>query len=67
MTNLAAEQPSPCATPVALRALIESRRAVRRFTVTPEDAGLARHDISAIRGGDADENANALRALLDAQ
>lgn len=32
MTNLAAEQPSPCATPTALRALIESRRAVRRFT-----------------------------------
>ncbi len=39
--------------------------AVRRFTVTPEDAGLARHDISAIRGGDAEENAAALRALLD--
>ena len=32
MTNLAVEQPSPCATPAALRALIESRRAVRRFT-----------------------------------
>lgn len=39
--------------------------AVRRFTVTPEDAGLSRHDISAIRGGDAEENAAALRALLD--
>ncbi|MDQ8028321.1 MAG: anthranilate phosphoribosyltransferase [Brevundimonas sp.] len=39
--------------------------AVRRFTVTPEDAGLSRHDISAIRGGDAEENAAALTALLD--
>ena len=39
--------------------------AVRRFTVTPEDAGLARADIADIRGGDAEENAAALRALLD--
>jgi anthranilate phosphoribosyltransferase len=39
--------------------------AVRRFTVTPEDAGLPRADISAIRGGDAEENAAALTALLD--
>lgn len=39
--------------------------AVRRFTVTPEDAGLPRADIAALRGGDAEENAVALRALLD--
>jgi anthranilate phosphoribosyltransferase len=39
--------------------------AVRRFTVTPEDAGLPRADHAALRGGDADENAAALRALLD--
>jgi anthranilate phosphoribosyltransferase len=39
--------------------------AVRRFTVTPEDAGLPRADIAALRGGDAEENAAALRALLD--
>ena len=39
--------------------------AVRRFTVTPEDAGLPRADISAIRGGDAETNAAALTALLD--
>lgn len=32
--------------------------------VTPEDAGLPRHPISAIRGGDAFENAAALRRLL---
>ncbi len=39
--------------------------AVRRFTVTPEDAGLPRADLDALRGGDAEENALALRALLD--
>ncbi|WP_298099360.1 anthranilate phosphoribosyltransferase [Brevundimonas sp.] len=39
--------------------------AVRRFTVTPEDAGLLRADLAALRGGDAEENALALRALLD--
>ena len=39
--------------------------AVRRFTVTPEDAGLPRADLDALRGGDAEENAAALRALLD--
>jgi len=38
---------------------------VRRFTVMPEDAGLPRADIEALRGGDAEENAVALRALLD--
>jgi anthranilate phosphoribosyltransferase len=39
--------------------------AVRRFSVVPEDAGLARAPIEAIRGGDAAANAAALRALLD--
>ena len=39
--------------------------AVRSFTVTPEDAGLPRADIADLRGGDAEENAAALRALLD--
>lgn len=38
--------------------------AVSRFTVSPEDAGLPRADIADIRGGDAEENAVALRALL---
>ncbi|KQM28382.1 MULTISPECIES: anthranilate phosphoribosyltransferase [unclassified Sphingomonas] len=32
--------------------------------IVPEDAGLSRHPISAIRGGDAHHNAAALRALL---
>lgn len=32
--------------------------------IVPEDAGLTRHPISAIRGGDAVHNAAALRALL---
>lgn len=39
--------------------------AVRSFSVTPEDAGLPRADIADLRGGDAEENAAALRALLD--
>jgi len=39
--------------------------AVRRFSVKPEDAGLPRASIDALRGGDAEENAVALRALLD--
>jgi anthranilate phosphoribosyltransferase len=39
--------------------------AVRRFTVTPEDAGLPRAGIETLRGGDAETNAAALAALLD--
>ena len=39
--------------------------AVRRFQITPEDAGLPRADIADLRGGDAEENAAALRALLN--
>jgi len=39
--------------------------AVRRFTVTPEDANLPRAGLADLRGGDAEENAAALRALLD--
>jgi anthranilate phosphoribosyltransferase len=37
---------------------------VRCFTVTPEEAGLARAPIEAIRGGDASLNAATLQALL---
>jgi anthranilate phosphoribosyltransferase len=32
--------------------------------ITPEDAGLSRHPLTALRGGDARENAAALRSLL---
>lgn len=35
--------------------------------LTPEDAGLARHPVSAIRGGDAAQNARALRNLLQGE
>ena len=35
--------------------------------IAPEDAGLPRHPISAIRGGDAFENAAALRRLLNGE
>ncbi|WP_309629350.1 anthranilate phosphoribosyltransferase [Brevundimonas sp.] len=38
--------------------------AVRRFVVTPEDAGLPRADLESLRGGDAETNAAALTALL---
>ena len=38
--------------------------AYQEFSVVPEDGGLGRSPIEAIRGGDAATNANALRALL---
>ena len=38
---------------------------VTTFTVTPEDAGLPRATLDQLRGGDAEENAAALTALLD--
>jgi anthranilate phosphoribosyltransferase len=38
--------------------------AIRFFEVTPEDAGLPRSPISAIKGGDARENAAAIGSLL---
>lgn len=38
---------------------------IREFTVAPEDAGLTRAPISALRGGDPAENAAALVALLE--
>ncbi|MDX8348741.1 anthranilate phosphoribosyltransferase [Cognatiyoonia sp. IB215446] len=41
--------------------------AVREFEITPADAGLPTHDFSAIIGGTPEENADALRALLDGQ
>ena len=34
---------------------------------TPEDAGLKRHDLDDLRGGDAATNAEAMRALLDGE
>lgn len=37
---------------------------VSTFEVTPEDAGLSRHDLSTIKGGSGEENADALKALL---
>ncbi len=43
---------------------LEADGTLRDFTVTPEDAGLARAPASALRGGDPAENAVALEALL---
>jgi anthranilate phosphoribosyltransferase len=41
--------------------------AVRTFEITPEEVGLPRHPASAVAGGTAEENAAALRALLDGE
>jgi anthranilate phosphoribosyltransferase len=38
---------------------------VRLFTITPEAVGLARSPLEALRGGGPEENAQALRELLD--
>ncbi|WP_159585840.1 anthranilate phosphoribosyltransferase [Chelativorans xinjiangense] len=39
--------------------------AVRTFEVTPEEAGLARAEMAALKGGDGEHNAKALRAVLE--
>lgn len=39
--------------------------AVSTFELTPEDAGLKRVEFSELKGGDAEHNARALRAVLD--
>jgi anthranilate phosphoribosyltransferase len=38
---------------------------IRRMVVTPEDAGLRRHALGEVLGGDAQANAAAMRRLLD--
>ncbi len=38
---------------------------IRHFTLTPEDAGLARAGLDSLKGGDGAYNAIALRAVLD--
>lgn len=38
---------------------------IRTFDVTPEEAGLGRVEPGALRGGNADDNAKALQAVLD--
>ena len=38
---------------------------VRRFQITPQDAGLPLAEIESLRGGDVEANAQALRVLLD--
>ena len=40
---------------------------IRTFQVTPEDAGLARAEPAQLKGGDAAQNANALRAVLEGE
>ncbi|MEZ5708849.1 MAG: anthranilate phosphoribosyltransferase [Blastomonas sp.] len=41
--------------------------AIRHRRILPEDAGLPHHPVSAIRGGDAQYNAAALRSLLEGE
>ena len=38
---------------------------IRRFVVTPADAGLEAHPVAALAGGDPEDNAQALRVVLD--
>jgi anthranilate phosphoribosyltransferase len=38
---------------------------VTSFEIAPEDVGLPRHPVGALAGGDAEANAEALRAVLD--
>jgi anthranilate phosphoribosyltransferase len=47
-------------------AALENGR-IEIMTVTPEDAGLPRHPLQAVKGGDAPENAAALSRLLDGE
>lgn len=49
------------------RACILAAGKVTERTVTPEEAGLPRHPPGALRGGDPDHNAAALRRLLDGE
>ena len=51
--------------PTKVAELIEGT--VRTFELAPDAVGLDRHDFSALKGGDAQENARALRAVLDGQ
>lgn len=40
---------------------------VRTFEVTPEEAGLRRASLAELKGGDAEENAQVLRAMLEGE
>jgi len=40
---------------------------VRSFSIMPEDAGVSVHKMEALKGGDAVQNADALKAVLDGQ
>jgi len=51
-------------TGVSKVAELDERGNIRHFEVTPEDAGLPRAELAALKGGTPAENANALMALL---
>lgn len=48
-------------------ASLEADGSVREFTITPEDAGLPRASLDALKGGEPQENAAALHRLLDGE
>ncbi|GAB5481627.1 MAG: anthranilate phosphoribosyltransferase [Parasphingorhabdus sp.] len=49
------------------RLAIVEGQSITHSRITPEDIGLSRHDADAIKGGDAEYNAKALRALLQGE
>jgi anthranilate phosphoribosyltransferase len=49
------------------RVAVISDKTVVTSRITPEDAGLTRHPAKAIKGGDAQYNAAALKALLQGE
>ncbi|PZQ17904.1 MAG: anthranilate phosphoribosyltransferase [Ancylobacter novellus] len=51
--------------PTSVAALKDGR--VTTFEITPETAGLSRHPVQALKGGDAAANALALRRVLDGE
>lgn len=48
-------------------ASLEADGSVRAFTLTPEEAGLPRASLDALKGGEPEENAAALHRLLDGE
>ncbi len=48
-------------------AILDDEGNIESKTITPEHFGLPTHDLEKLKGGDADENALALRAILEGQ
>ncbi len=59
------DEVSPCG-PTAVSQLMPNGE-IREMVVTPEDFGIARLASSALAGGDVEDNARALRAIIDGE